>query len=885
MKNKFGLRMFSFLFCILTAISVCTVASVSVMAVTNTVVTTDAVRLRSSAEIADDNYIATLGVSETLTLLKNSRNGWANVRRSDGTKGYCSVDYLDVPSDSAVVFKGKTTDEVNFRKGASTDYDSIAVLSNGQAFSVIDNSNEYWVNVVIEGKKGYIYRSYTSLSLSLGSEEVTEPTEPANPSEPDKPTEPVTEATYPVTEPTQPTEIVVPDVDPIATPNWYSSTLLEGNDVSSRVNLTSDFCLSTKNISINTGESFKLSTLILGTSIDSVVDYESSDASVAIVAENGMVTGLSEGETQITASFRGKAAVCTVSVTGKAYEPVIPTEPSSTSPIEPEPSSTSSVEPEPSSTTPTIPIQTTVPTTALEKVEISDSKATIEKGNHFVLTSSKENTQWSSSNESVATVKDGIVTACKEGKAVITATAEGESATCSITVTAISSVVDIEYSTVEVSKGKTFYNAADSSSDITWTSSDESIAAVSNGFITGVKEGTAVITASASKGAKTCLVTVAKAEPVRFTYAYPNTVAKNEDVNLVAITDKTRTAVQFKVDINGTVKTVDATSKKTDGNTIVWTGTTAISEAGTYKVTAFSKVGNKYTSCIDSKTTVFVRENKDLLKETQEDRRVSDELIALLASFEGYVGNVYFDNLAGGIPTLGYGKVVNTGDVFYNDMTKTEAYAQLYDTVNNGGYSSNVNSYLKSLDANYNQQQFDSLVSFAYNIGYYGLKSDTEIPALIREAKEKKTDEKPADNVAYINGTEVNFRSGAGIEFSSLGWLSYPDTLTLLDKKLVNNDWYYVKTADGRKGYVYKDYVTLGVPTVEGEIYLSLIDKDEYTRVILEYHHAGSTCIYGLLHRRVDELDLFYYGDYERDGDENRFGYTFACNVYDKIKL
>ena len=168
-------------------------------------------------------------------------------------------------------------------------------------------------------------------------------------------------------------------------------------------------------------------------------------------------------------------------------------------------------------------------------------------------------------------------------------------------------------------------------------------------------------------------------------------------------------------------------------------------------------------------------------------------------------------------------------------------------------------------------------ITFDYNIGYYGLKSDSEIRALILEAKEKKHTETTDKKAAYINGTQVNFRSGAGTEFDSLGWLSYPDALTLVEDKLVNNSWYHIKTADGREGYVYKDYVTLGVPAIEGEIYLSLINKDEFSRVILEYHHAGSSCIYGLLYRRADELDAFYYGDYERDGDENRFGYSFTC--------
>lgn len=853
MKNKFGFRVLALLLCIITALSLFSAFSFSASAAANSVVTTDAVRLRSTPEIINGNVITTLGVQETLTLLENSTDGWAKVRRNDGTEGYCSLNYLNVPDGSAVIFSGVTTDEVNFRQGPSTDYTSLAYLSKGQEFSVLDNSEELWVNAKVGETEGYIYRSYTSLSLALNSSAPTEPTEP---------TEPTAEATYP-TETTTPTEGESEPLETPVSPKWYSESLLESTDLSSKIKLTGDFVLSDSNIEINTGEVYNLSVIMSGGSLDNTATFSSSDTAVATVSKGGSVRSLTEGTATITADFKGKTATCRVEVVGKPYVPedtTSPTDPQTTAPI------------------------TTPPATEPDTFELSASSATVEKGNLYVLTSPIENSQWSSSNEKVATVKDGLITALSEGEAVITATAEGKTGTCKITVTKTGTGLTIEYSEVEVTKGKTFYNGAASSTSVSWTSSDTSVATVSNGFITGVNEGTAVITATSSKGTKTCLVTVKAAEPVRFTYAYPNTAAKGETVSLVAITDKTRTAVQFKIDVNGAVKTVDATSKKTDGNTIVWTGTTAISESGTFKVTAYSKLGAKYSSCADSKTTVFIRENEDSLKETQENRRVSDELITLLASFEGYVGNVYFDTIAGGIPTLGYGKVVYVGDSFYNDMTKTEALAQLYDTVNNGGYSSNVNSYLQSLNANYNQQQFDSLVSFAYNIGYYGLKSDSEIRALILESKEKKTEEAD-ESSAYVNGTQVNFRSGAGIEFESLGWLSYPDTLTLLEKELVNEVWYHVKSADGREGYIYKDYVTLGAPTVEGEIYLSLIDKSEFTRVILEYHHASSNCISGLLYRRVDELDLFYYGDYKRDGDTNRFGYSFVCDRDKSFKL
>lgn len=853
MNRKYMARILSFVLCIMVCISM---FAVTFSAASSAVLKTTAeIRFRSSPEFSDSNIITVLSKGEKLTLVADSKDGWANVKRSDGTKGYCSVDYLDLAEGSSAEIIGKTTDEVNFRKGPSTDYDVISYLYSDTEFTVTDNSNEYWVKSLVNGNVGYIYRSYTELSINLpaGGSEDTKPQEPDT--QPTTETQPATETQPPVTEPQEQKPL-----EPPRTPNWYSSSLLDTDNTYKGAEFLGDCVLDKSELNLETGRTYNLSVLALGTSLDNSASFESSDTNVATVDKGGRVLALTAGEATITATVNGKKYTCTVNVTGEPYTPVVPTEPVT------EPATTPA-------STPAV----TEPSTEPDDFKLSQSSATMEKGNMLVLTSPYKNTAWSTFDSKIALVDNGLVTATGEGKVKITAEAEGKTAFCDITVVKTGTGLTIEYSDIDIPMGKTFFNDAYSIADITWTSSDSSVAEVTNGFITAKAPGTAVITASSQKGTKTCFVNVGEPEAVRFAYAYPNTAAKDEEITLVAITDKNRQGVQFKIDVNGDTKTVDATSKKADGNTIVWTGTTTLSTAGTFKVSAFSKYGNKYQTCDNGKTTVFVRETKDLVKESQETRRVSDDMIELLAGFEGYVGNVYFDNLAGGLPTLGYGKVVYVGDVFYNDMTKTEAYAQLYDTVNNGGYSSSVNSYLKSLNANYNQQQFDSLVSLAYNIGYYGLKSDSEIRALILDSfKKPEVDEKDKKS-AYVNDTQINLRSGPGTEHDSLGWLSYPDTLTLLDEKLVNNNWYHVKTADGREGYMYKDYVTLGVPVTEGDIYLSLIDRSEYTRVILEYHHAGSVCIWGLLSRRVDELDVFYYGDYDRDGSENRFGYSYTC--------
>ena len=128
---------------------------------------------------------------------------------------------------------------------------------------------------------------------------------------------------------------------------------------------------------------------------------------------------------------------------------------------------------------------------------------------------------WSSDNESVATVNDGVVTAVGAGKATITATADGKSATCTVTVTAATVPVtgvtmnktstslyvgDTETLTATVQPG----NA--SNQTVTWSTSDASVATVENGVVRATGRGTATITVTTVDGGFTadCTVTVSR---------------------------------------------------------------------------------------------------------------------------------------------------------------------------------------------------------------------------------------------------------------------------------------------------------------------------------------------------------------------------------------
>ena len=128
---------------------------------------------------------------------------------------------------------------------------------------------------------------------------------------------------------------------------------------------------------------------------------------------------------------------------------------------------------------------------------------------------------WSSSNESVATVADGVVTALKAGTATITSTAadgSGKSATCQITVKQYATGVALDKSSATLYAGETLtLNATVSPGDasdkgVNWESKDTTVATISSsGVVTGVKAGTATITATAADSSgmsASCEITV-----------------------------------------------------------------------------------------------------------------------------------------------------------------------------------------------------------------------------------------------------------------------------------------------------------------------------------------------------------------------------------------
>jgi uncharacterized protein YjdB len=162
-----------------------------------------------------------------------------------------------------------------------------------------------------------------------------------------------------------------------------------------------------------------------------------------------------------------------------------------------------------------------IESTITPTLTISPRGANLYKGQKYTLsvsvTPGDVDIKWTTSNASVVTVNNGVVTANGTGNATITAffTYNGKnySDTCNVTVNNPSITLS--------ETGKTLYqtdtfdltaSVIPSGQSVFWTTSNSNVATVSNGRVTAVNPGTATITASMSYNGETysasCNVTV-----------------------------------------------------------------------------------------------------------------------------------------------------------------------------------------------------------------------------------------------------------------------------------------------------------------------------------------------------------------------------------------
>jgi len=209
---------------------------------------------------------------------------------------------------------------------------------------------------------------------------------------------------------------------------------------------------------------------------DKSIVWSSSDASVASVSDKGVVTAIKKGKAVITANASGHTASCNVEVNAPVTE-----------------------------------------------ITLSESSLKLKRGETYTLVATVNPADaddptvvWSTSNSSVAKVDaNGKITAVSSGNAVIKASSGSVTAQCKVEVyvPVESLTLDQHSATIEEGKSVTLHATIGPEDATTksakWTVSDSSVISVSySGEVTGLKPGTAVVTAEADGITDTCTITV-----------------------------------------------------------------------------------------------------------------------------------------------------------------------------------------------------------------------------------------------------------------------------------------------------------------------------------------------------------------------------------------
>jgi len=252
----------------------------------------------------------------------------------------------------------------------------------------------------------------------------------------------------------------------------------DGSDISATCNinvrkLVSDIVLNEAEATLNEGQTVQLTATVSPELADNkTLNWTSSNEAVATVDQSGLVTDISQGSAVITAeSTDGSniSATCNITVIR-----------------------------------------------LIASITLSETEIEMSAGEYRILTAAVVPNNattttliWSSSNESVARVENGIVMAIADGEATITASANDGSdvsASCNVIVRTLVTEIILSENNISLKEGEfkeitaTVFPDNATVSEVTWDSSDESVATVQNGLILAHKLGSAVIRVEATDG-------------------------------------------------------------------------------------------------------------------------------------------------------------------------------------------------------------------------------------------------------------------------------------------------------------------------------------------------------------------------------------------------
>ena len=806
----------------------------------------------------------------SITVTDRSNSEWYAVKLSNGMTGYIYSIYIRIESESSSggssgteSTPAKTTEYVNVRSGPGTNYTSKTVIASGTSITVTDTSNPEWYAVKLSnGMTGYIYSIYIELQSSSGGSTSggvqAKTTAGVNLRRGAGTSFGVirvvaTGTTVTVTEATN--------------AQWYKVKLSDGTEgyiFTEYLNVISGDIDSVKPDEDDTPDTSGAVTARTTTDINLRRGPGTTYGVIMVVDENVTVT-----VTEATNSewYKVRLADGTEGYFSAQYLKIVSGD-----------------------------IDSVKPDDSGDKEDEDDGGSDLEGTGEYLRTTTGVNLRKgpSTSTDVLTVLNSGtiveVIDRDTQGWVHVRTTSGRVGYVSADYVTAYTpsgSNGSVSTTSATIAQYKTLYIEG-SGSSVIWTSSDTSVARVEAGvdnqlFVYGVAPGTAKIVGKGANGKElaSCTVTVTAPEAVRFAYTTPNIISAGSSFDLKAVTDTQKSSVKFEIQGVGTYETSSYTSESQGDNSVrIFSASATINTPGTYTVRAYSNSGSGYSSTY-KEFTILVVSTTDKTSTSNEARRISDEMLENIASYEGYVPGVSPDTLAGNLPTVGYGYVVAKNTSFYNNLTRTEAKAMLAETVNSGGYTSDVNYFISQNGLQMSQCQFDALVSFGYNVGssYWRGYGSCYVRTVILNTVV------PPSNLSSSNpyggkvtSTTLTIYSDHSDSSSRVGSLSEGNSVSIIGywrDDSTKHAWYQV-TASGKTGWVRAGDVAFN-NTSGLTRDLNYVDAYTFGSNLLDWHVAGGRCYIGLYYRRLAEAKVFSYANYSEASPSSA---NYKVNTY-----
>lgn len=258
------------------------------------------------------------------------------------------------------------------------------------------------------------------------------------------------------------------------------------------------------------GQTQKLELTVMPEDTTDELTFASSDEAVVQVSADGTLTAVGSGQAEITITCGAVVRSCSV-VCWFGEETTVP--PETTVPME--------------TTKPTEPEETEAAVLTLDPNDVS--LFSVNEG--FTIYArlgsasvSRSKVTWSTSDPRIATVEKGVVTAVGKGVATITASYEGQKATCTVRCRFEDPVNQenqeepteqtwkASHSDVSISVGEAFKltvkNNDGETADAIWTMSVDGVVSVDGKTITGRAPGTVTLTTTVEGQSFTCIIRV-----------------------------------------------------------------------------------------------------------------------------------------------------------------------------------------------------------------------------------------------------------------------------------------------------------------------------------------------------------------------------------------